>query len=294
MTKRKNKSATHELFEKHAQDFAYCEQIIKEKSKSFYAAFSRLPREKALSVYAIYAFCREADDSIDLFKDEMRLNRLKQELLQFQEGVVPNRPVWRALSVVFQLYPMDFQAFYDMIKGQEMDAVFVQPETQEELEDYCYYVAGSVGLMLLPLLTKEPEKIKGQAVALGKAMQLTNILRDVGEDYRASRIYLPVQKLEQFKGATAAIENNSVTKDFAALWEMEAQRAEVLYDTALPMMRWIEPDCQEPLLLAALFYREILAVVREHKYECFSQKHFVKKSQKLALYYSAKMKLKEV
>lgn len=282
------------LFKEYQADFDYCEAIIKEKSKSFYAAFSQLPQQKAMSVYAIYAFCREADDSIDVHKDVHRLNSLRDELKNFEAGIIPDRPVWRALFVVFKYYPMTIKPFYDMLEGQEMDVHFQQPNNQAELENYCYYVAGTVGLMLLPLLSKQPEAIQDQAKALGTAMQLTNILRDVGEDFDAGRIYFPKDRLTNFGYDETDLAAQKVNESFAQLWESEAQLAEANYDYALTMLHMIDDDAREPLLLAIYFYREILNVVRENDYQCLTKRHYVGKRRKLALYYQTKKKLNEV
>lgn len=288
------KDSLSPLFKEHLSDFDYCEAIIKEQSKSFYSAFSRLPREKALSVYAIYAFCRTADDSIDIYHDKNRLAQLKQELTEFQAGKVPDKPIWRALNVVFRTYPMDVVPFYEMLEGQEMDIDFQQPQTQKELEAYCYYVAGTVGMMLLPLLSKKADSIREQAKSLGTAMQLTNILRDVGEDYEADRIYFPTQEMAANQLTEIELARAKISSNFIALWEFEAQRAEELYEFSLTMLPVIDADCREPLLLALYLYRDILAVIRENDYECFTQRHYVPKERRLLLYYQVKKALKKL
>ena len=140
MIKRKNDLT--KIFSMYESDFALCEQTIRNHSKSFYKAFSKLPKQKALSIFAIYSFCREADDSIDVYRDVDRLNKLKCELDDFLAGEIPDRYFWRALVPVFETYEMNQQSFYDMLLGQEMDWAFQQPETQTELEEYSYYVAG--------------------------------------------------------------------------------------------------------------------------------------------------------
>ena len=111
-------------FEKHKEDFAYCEKIIKKHSKSFYAAFSTLPKEEAMSVYAIYAFCRKADDIVDEEACAKGLGKLRDQLRRFENGEEIPHPLWRALRVVFDSYEIDIAPFYDMITGQEMDLSF--------------------------------------------------------------------------------------------------------------------------------------------------------------------------
>lgn len=271
------------MFQEHKSDFQYCERIIKKHSKSFYAAFSTLPKQKAMSVYAIYAFCRQADDVVDEESDSAQLEILEEELRLFEEGREVDHPVWRALRVVFSTYDMDIAPFYDMLAGQKMDTDFTQPRTQKELEEYSYYVAGSVGLMLLPLLTDDVDKVKEEAIALGTAMQITNILRDVGEDLENNRIYLPVEMMEQSGYTTEMLENKIINDAFINLWEFEASEAEKFYKQSLAMLPYMHQEAKRPLILSLLFYREILEAVRENNYQCFNERNHVGKKRKLQL-----------
>lgn len=271
------------MFQDHKEDFDYCEQIIKEHSKSFYAAFSTLPKEKAMSVYAIYAFCRRADDIVDEAFDSKRLSRLKEDLKRFEKGQVRDHPVWRALKVVFETYEMDIAPFYDMITGQEKDLSFTQPQTQADLEEYSYYVAGSVGLMLLPLLTDMPKKFQKEAIALGVAMQITNILRDIGEDLANERIYLPQDVMDAHGYTTDMLEKKTINEAFIALWEYEAKIAETYYEQSLNLVYNMNEEAKKPLLLSLLFYKEIMNAVRLNDYQCFDQRNIVGKRRKLEL-----------
>src|SRR5690625_4599843 len=153
-------------------DFLYCESIIKRNSKSFYYAFSQLPEDKAKAVYVIYAFCRIADDSVDENDEPVErakaLSRLKYELDLFSRNEELDKPLWRALRYVFDHYHMDIQPFYDQLTGQSMDVNFVSPKNLSELERYSYYVAGSVGLMLLPVIASgKREELTESAINLG-------------------------------------------------------------------------------------------------------------------------------
>lgn len=277
-----------ELFEKHADDFAYCETVIKKYSKSFYTAFSQLPEEKAKSVYAIYAFCRLADDTVDLAHSEEELLALKHQLDAFSMGKNPDEPIWRALSVVFSVYPMTLSPFYDMIAGQKQDLVFTQPETFADLEDYCYYVAGSVGLMLLPLLSDQAEQIQSQAKRLGEAMQLTNILRDIGEDNKMGRIYLPKEMMRAHGVTEAMLQADEPAKPLIDLWEAVANEAEKKYETSFTMLPFIDRNCQLALTAAAMIYKEQLSVIRENKYLMLDRKNYVSQIRKIQLLRKAK------
>lgn len=280
------------MFLKHRDDFAYCERIIKNHSQSFYAAFSTLPKEKAMSVYAIYAFCRKADDIVDEDSDLEALIHLREELEFFEKGKELDHPVWRALRVVFDTYPMDIAPFYDMIVGQKEDLTFTQPETQADLENYSYYVAGTVGLMLLPLLTDTPEKYKKEAIALGIAMQITNILRDIGEDLSNDRIYLPKEIMAKHHYTRDMLEEGIINSNFIALWEYEARLAEMYYEQSLELVYNVNREAKKPLLLSMLFYKDILHAVRSNDYDCFTQRNFVGNRRKAVLFAQAEKMLK--
>lgn len=186
-------------------------------------------------------------------------------------------------AVVFSIYPMDIEPFYEMIQGQEMDLVFEQPNTQEELENYSYYVASSVGLMLLPILSKTPEKLRDDAIALGVAMQLTNILRDIGEDLDNDRVYLPRSAMQEFGYTKEMLKRREINAAFIALWEDQAKRAEQYYTEALNMLVDVNLAARRPLYLSLVFYREILEEVRANDYQCFNKRAVVSKRRKLAL-----------
>lgn len=262
-------------------DFKYCEAIIQKHSKSFYHAFSGLPTEKSHAVYAIYAFCRIADDSVDenstSASRRQALTQLKDELDLFKENKEPNHPLWRALRHVFNTFDMTIEPFYDQLKGQEMDIQFSSPETLVDLEDYSYYVAGSVGLMLLPIIASEKHRhLKKAAIELGVAMQLTNILRDIGEDYDdKNRIYLPEEERSRFGYDENKLNEKIIDQSFIDLWEHLAKRAESLYDDFTDYLDQFDEDSQFPVAISANVYRSILDVVRENDYDCLSKRNFV-------------------
>lgn len=267
------------------EDFYYCEEIIKKQSKSFYYAFSKLPPDKANAVYAIYAFCRIADDCADgdhSTTEKIRaLNQLKKELDLFSNQAEMDKPLWRALRHVFNEFSMDIKPFYDQLTGQSMDIAFTIPETMQELESYSYYVAGSVGLMLLPVISSDsPADLRSPVIDLGIAMQITNILRDVGEDfYEKNRIYLPKAELSHFHYTQTDLYNGEINMNFIKLWERLAVRAEFLYDNFLRDIDKFDTDSRLPVFLSAQVYRGILNAVRENDYQCLSQRNYVTKEK---------------
>lgn len=273
-----------------ATDYAYCEEIIKKHSKSFYFAFSKLPKDKANAVYAIYAFCRLADDSIDEAESKEEqgeaLAFLTNELNRFEQGKEPDHPVWRALRDVFDRYDMSVEPFFDQLHGQAMDYRFVQPQTLIDLEEYSYYVAGSVGLMLLPVIASENHKdLEEEAIALGVAMQLTNILRDVGEDHQKNnRVYLPKELMDSEEYTDEDLSNQKITKEFVGIWEKIASRAEHLYEKFSDSLKYFDRDSQLQVALSAKVYGGILDAVRENGYDCFTIKNKTSSAKKVVYY----------
>lgn len=271
--------------EQRQADFAYCKAIIKQHSTSFYYAFSQLPREKANAVYAIYAFCRTADDIVDspLLPEEksQELHCFKSQLDLFRRNAEPDHPLWRALRVVFSQYGLDIEPFYDQLAGQFMDLRFAVPGTLHELENYSYCVAGSVGLMLLPILAARPSpQLRKAAVDLGIAMQLTNILRDVGEDlYAKQRIYLPAALMKAYRYSQDDLQSGLINDAFIQIWERIAARAEALYDRFSSHIELFDADSRIPLLLSAQVYRGILGAVRDSGYNCFFRRNYMSVEQ---------------
>ena len=262
-------------FEQHREDFEFCAAITKRSSTTFYVAFSKLPLERAWSIYAVYAFCRTADDLVDVHHDSVGLLSLRHDLSDFASGHIPDKPIWRALSVVFDTYDMNLDAFFDMIRGQEQDINFKQPENQKDLEKYCYYVAGSVGLMILPMLSQNHHKIITPAIDLGIAMQLTNILRDVGEDYQQGRVYLPRKLLLRDQINLNDLNSTVPSKKLIKLWNEEAEIAISKYKSGLSMMPQIDLLARPSLLAATFLYRELLTVAREQNYPILKKRVFL-------------------
>ncbi len=266
-------------------DYGHCKTIIKRHSKSFYYAFSTLPKEKANAVYAIYAFCRKADNSVDenntAAKQISGLNQLTDELELFAKNEELDLPIWRALRDVFNRYDMDIQPFFDQLKGQRMDIDFISPATYSELEEYSSYVAGSVGKMLLPIIASGTDHdLSRSAVNLGIAMQITNILRDIGEDYISkNRIYIPLSKMDKFGYTERELSEGLITDDFIELWESLAKKAEVLYEDFIISSSEFDEDSKFAVVTSARVYRGILNSVRKNDYDCFRKKNYVSKME---------------
>lgn len=265
------------------QAYLECERVIAENSRTFYKAFSLLPKADRLAVWAVYAFCRRVDDLVDEGDSPVEsLRQFEQEFQQFLDGHYDiNDAMWVALSDVFKRYDVDPQPFKEQLKGQEMDLTIHRYSTTEDLLVYCYHVASTVGLMLLPILAPgRHQELKEDAIALGLAMQLTNILRDVGEDLQRGRIYMPTERLAHFEVSEWCMRKGVISEGFTRAWEELAVQAEAYYDQANRTIHLYPKRSQIPLKSASHFYRHILTTIREKEYRVFDTKHFVSDEQK--------------
>lgn len=283
------------------KDYAYCEKVIKASSKSFYTAFSKLPKDKAKAVYAIYAFCRQADDTVDanepLALKKENLAILEAELKEFEKGKTPNHPMWRALRDVFNRYAMTTSPFFDQLEGQKRDLDFQEITDLAALKDYSYYVAGSVGLMLLPILATKSgitESLKESAVSLGVAMQITNILRDVGEDYRENkRVYLPTELLDRHQVDLAQNVEKGPDNNFIVLWEELAEESSRGYVEFEDSISHYDSDCRFPVLVSSKLYSGIMDSVRKNNYDCLSKRNYVPEARMMELILETRKILKK-
>lgn len=269
-------------------DYFFTEQIIKKNSASFYAAFSKISdKHRRRGVFSVYAYCRYVDDLIDENNDLDQLLAYKSKLDDFVKGYPVGGFRWRTLKdTATRFYPVDYdyQPYYEMIEGQEFDAHPVRMETIDQLLQYCDLVAGSVGKMLLPILApKATVDLKPFAIALGRAFQLTNILRDIGEDYRRDRVYLPKSLMNAHHYSLSDLQQSLINNSFIAMWEELATLAERYYQQALPMLIHFPEDSRWPLKGALLVYRAILEVIRHQQYTVMKKKHFVPDDQKMAI-----------
>lgn len=270
------------------KDLNWCETLIQHNSSSFYRAFRKLPKEQAQAVFAIYAFCRIADDAIDVDNNPEMVKALADKLAAFEAGETPDEPMWRALRWAFDHFPLKIRPFQEMLIGQLQDVDFKQPKSFNNLLDYCYLVAGTVGLMLCPLLAKpvtsETEKL---SVELGIAMQLTNILRDVGTDYRLNRIYLPEDLMIALGVNSEDLAGPEPTPELIRLWEHLAAEAESRYNRITANLAVFDKKARLPVLLSLLYYRKIIKRCRKARYRLLDQRIYVPGWEKLLLFVTA-------
>ena len=263
----------------------FAKNIIKTNSYTFYKAFSLIKdRKKRDAIYIVYAFCRYADDVIDEHKDIEALNKLKQDLTQFKEGQVVKSKIFKSLRLISKIYydkDYDYKPYFDMIKGQEMDITIFSYDTLDDLLGYCYHVASSVGMMLIPILAKEDDVLNTFALHLGYAMQITNILRDIGEDYKKDRIYIPKDVLEIYQVNISREMKEGPSNSFIEMFTHMENIARTYYDLALKNIHLFPLDVRKPLYFAAILYRAILDKCREVGYDVLRQKPFLNDEEKM-------------
>ena len=255
----------------------------REAFKDFFKSFCLLPKKQKKAVWAIYAFCRRADDIVDEGKNpKIELEEFAREFDLFIEGQLESdHPAWLALSDVFANFEVDPQPFYDMIKGQRMDLYPEPLQNKKDLLNYCYHVASSVGLMLLPVIAPGKENcLREGAVSLGYAMQITNILRDIGEDLDKGRVYLPLEVMDKYAYSHRDLQSNKINAAFIDLWEDLASDAEAYYQHALDSIPHYPLYSRTPVEGAARMYRAILNTARKNHYQVFEHRNFVSDEDK--------------
>jgi phytoene synthase len=258
--------------------YRYCKQTTRTHSKSFYFCAHFLPREKRRAIYAVYALCRHIDDAVDAAgirgerdaQDAIERWRLQLDAV-YEEGRAdsPVLLAWRDMLARFQIKQ---ELPLELMRGVLMDTHIKRYETWDELKVYCYRVASVVGLMSSEIFGyKEPHTLY-YAGQLGLAMQLTNILRDVGEDARMGRIYLPLSELRQFGYTEDDLLRGRLTPNFFSLMNFEIERARFLYSEAEKGIPLLEPDTRFTVLLAARLYARILNEIERNAYDVFTRR----------------------
>lgn len=244
----------------------YCQQKAQQSGSSFYTSFLFLSKPKREAMTALYAFCREVDDVVDECTDfsvaQAKLAWWKDEINRLYQGH-PIHPVSKALQPIILTYSLSEEHFLEIIDGMEMDLHFNRYADFKQLQLYCYRVASVVGLLSASIFGFTNRKTLKYAHDLGMAFQLTNIIRDVGEDARRGRIYLPLNELAQFNVSEADILNYRESSAVRALLEFQIDRAEGYYDRALRELPKEDRKSQTTGLMMATIYRTLLREIKQ-------------------------------
>jgi phytoene synthase len=267
-----------------------------EQSSSFRFSFSFLPKERREAIRAVYAFCRTTDDLVDDSADVnakvVRLKAWREEVERAMQGNSSSQFL-NNLSKVARRFNIPVVHFEELLKGVEMDLVKNRYETFEELTQYCYHVASSVGLMCLGIFGSEPQRTRDYAVNLGIALQLTNILRDVGIDATYGRIYLPQEDLLRFGCSENDILNHRYSDSFIRLMEFETGRAEEYFRRSQAALPKEERRAMFAAKIMERIYFHTLQRIKDARFHVFEHRVVLPKSIQflIALKYWVKQRL---
>jgi 15-cis-phytoene synthase len=253
----------------------YVQQKAAASGSSFYYAFLFLPKPKRAAITAFYGFCREVDDVVDDMVDPgiatTKLAWWQSEVAKAFAGQ-PSHPVMKALMPLAANHHIEQRHLQAVIEGCQMDLAQTRYLDYPGLQRYCHLVAGVVGEVAANIFGQTQPQTIAYAHKLGQALQLTNIIRDVGEDALRGRIYLPVNELQQFDVKAHEILNRSYSERFTALMQFQAQRAQSLYDEALALLPFEDCRAQKPGLMMASIYRALLDEIQRDQFQVLHQR----------------------
>ena len=253
----------------------YCQKKAAASGSSFYYSFLFLPPERRRAITALYAFCREVDDVVDETNDAQlaatKLAWWRVEVANLFAGKAQH-PVTRALDPLKEKFAISADRLNEIIDGMEMDLTQTRYLDWPNLEKYCYRVASVVGLLAAGIFGYRDPRTLEYAKHLGLAFQLTNIIRDVGEDARKNRIYLPMSDLKQFGVPAADILQSRQTPAFEQLMRFQAARAREQYEKAMQALPEEDRKPQRPGLIMAAIYRTLLEEIERDGFRVLTQR----------------------
>ena len=263
--------------------YQFCDRMIRANSRTFHLASGLLPRHQRRPVRALYAFCRATDDLIDQARDPADVPALLaswRERLAAPPTVYDPIPLAWADAKARHRVPGGYEA--QLIDGIARDLCQRRYATFAELAEYCYGVASTVGLMVMHIIRFRDDAAVAFAVKLGVALQLTNILRDVGADWQNGRLYLPLDELARFGLGEADVARGRVDERWRAFMRFQIARARRLYEEAVPGIALLDPQGRLAIMAAADLYRAILTDIEAHDYDVFHRRARVSALGKLA------------
>ncbi len=273
--------------------YRYCRQIAKHHAKTFYLATLFLPKRQRNPIYAMYALLRTVDDLVDQAENKLTNGSLsraelgsmmadwKTRLHECYEGNHNNDPIMMAWQDTLKSYTVPIELPLDLMDGVTMDIDFKPFETFDDLYVYCYKVASVVGLMCSEIFGYSDKKALDHAIELGIAMQLTNILRDIGEDVDRGRIYLPLEDLDRFGYTQEEFMRKEMNENFIALIKFQIARARSYYTASEQGIPMLEKNSRIAVKVSSLNYCNILKAIEENNYDVFSQRAYRSFYQKL-------------
>lgn len=275
--------------------YAHCRAITRKHAKTFYMATRFLPYQKQRSIFAIYGLCRYLDNLVDEAEDliikkqisstevELRLEQFRIKLISTYRGVEHSDPILVAFSDVLNKHKISIELPLTLLDGVKMDLTKDRYHTFEELYEYSYKVASIVGLMTSEVFEYSDLKALNHAVDLGIAMQLTNILRDIGEDLKRGRIYLPQEDLVKFGVSEEHLFNHQCDESFIELMKYQIQRTRSFYEKSDQGISMLNRDSRLPVILARENYSRILDKIEENQYQVFTERAHLKSAEKFTI-----------
>lgn len=275
------------------RSYKAADDITSHHAKSFYFSSFALPRQKRMRAYALYAFCRHLDDRVDKARTPQEVDEAIVELEAFVDRVCGNGPVagerrqlpWLdAFLDTTQVCQVPRSYYRDLLHGVRLDRGEVEVQNWPELKEYCYYVASVVGLMMTRIFELEDRSQEPRAVELGLAMQLTNILRDVGEDLRMGRVYLPKDELARYGLDRAFLGRGQVTPEWREFMRFQIERAREAYLSSEAGIAALPSDgSRRTVWLMRTIYAGILDAIERTDYDVFSARRHVPLARKCLL-----------
>jgi 15-cis-phytoene synthase len=267
-------------------------RLTRKSRSNFYYAFLTLPRRRREALYAVYAFCRTVDDIADL-GDERGVDRAAQRsqleswrrhvALCYEPGGRPEHPIAAGLARAVSEFAIPREALLAIIDGVQMDLDQVRYETAEDLYPYCYRVASAVGLCCIEIFGYTDPRAREYAVNLGTALQLTNIIRDVGADARAGRVYLPQEDLRKFGVTTDDLRAGRYTGEFVSLMRHQAARARQFYRAARDAFPAMDARSLVAAEIMGRIYRALLDEIETREFRVFGERITLPTGRKLAI-----------
>ena len=274
--------------------YSYCKNISRHHAKTFYLASLFLPKKQQNPIFAIYALLRTVDDVVDMAEDKLKdglitsdeismmLESWKSRLKACYAGNVDNDPIMMAWQDTLKSYAIPIDLPLDLMDGVAMDIEFKPFETFEELYVYCYKVAAVVGLMTSEIFGYSDKQALEHAIELGIAMQLTNILRDIGEDVDRGRIYLPLEDLRRFNYSQEEFMQKRINNNFINLMKFQIERARSYFRSSEKGIPMLERLSRLGVCISSITYGNILSAIEKNNYDVFSKRAYRSFYQKIS------------
>ena len=266
--------------------YKYCEKITQQNAKNFYYAFKLLPKPKRLAIYATYAFCRICDDIVDSpGTPSNKIEKLKelQSTVENLNHLKDPSPIFIALNDAISKFNIPLNYYLELLEGVKSDISRNRFSNFEELSKYCYQVASVVGLICIEIFGYKNPDAKKYAIYLGYAMQITNILRDVKEDSKINRIYIPLNEIEKFDYSEVELIKSIKNKNFCLLMEHQAKRAQKYYFESKKLFPLINKDAKACTEIMHETYNRILNRIIASDFNVFDRRIGISKFEKITI-----------